>query len=128
MIMEVRNQKGQPYSGTTLYWLCAGIQRFVRDDRIKSNNVEALDIYKGPEFAVSRDAFDFVLKDLHSVGVSTTNKQAKVITSDIENRLWSEGVLGTDAPQKLLDTLLFVLASTMLFVVVRNIVIYNQTC
>ena len=100
MIMEVRNQKGQPY------WLCAGIQGFVQDDRIKSNNVEALDIYKGPEFAVSRGTFDSVLKDLHSMGVSTTNKQAKVITSDIEDRLWSEGVLGTDNPQKLLDTLI----------------------
>ena len=29
MIMAVRNQKGQPYSGTTLYGLCAGIRRFV---------------------------------------------------------------------------------------------------
>ena len=107
MIMEVRNQKGQPYSGTTLYGLCAGIQRFVRDDRIKSNNFEALDIYKGPEFAVFRGAFDCVLKDLHSMGVGTATKQAEVITSDIEDRLWSEGVLGSDTPQKLLDTLIF---------------------
>lgn len=35
--------------------------------------------------------------------VGTTTKQAEVITSDIEDRLWSEGVYTL---QKLLDTLI----------------------
>ena len=46
MVMEVRNQKGEEYSCVSLYGLCAGIQRFVREDRMKTNNI---DIYKCQE-------------------------------------------------------------------------------
>ena len=36
-------------------------------------------------------------------------KQAKVIIEDIEERLWHENVLGSDTPEKLLDTLVYLL-------------------
>ena len=74
---------------------------------MKTNNIDVLDIYKCQEFAVFRGTFDSVLKDLHSSGVSISTKQAEVISTDLEDRLWSEGVLGSDTPQKLLDTLVF---------------------
>ena len=107
LVMEVRNQNGLPYNGSTLYGLCAGVQRFVRDKRTQCNDKEPLDIYKSPEFAVFRRALDSVLKDLHSRGIGVGKKQAEVISCDLEDRLWKEGVLGDDNPEKLIDTLVY---------------------
>ena len=103
--MEVRNQNGLPYSGTTLYGLCAGLQRFVREKRVTSNDKHPLDIYKDPNFAVFRGAFDSVLKELHKNGIRNDKKQVEVISCELENRLWNEGILGDNTPEKLLDTL-----------------------
>lgn len=50
-----------------------------------------------------------MLKDLHKKGIGATKKQAGVITDETEERLWSENVLGSDTPQKLLDTLVYCL-------------------
>ncbi len=63
--MEVRNQKGEPYKGGSLYGICTGIQRFIRENRTKAcRQAEALDIYKDPKFALFRRTSDGVLKDL----------------------------------------------------------------
>ena len=107
LVMEARNQNGLPYNGSTLYGLCAGVQRFVCDKCTQHNDKEPLDIYRSPEFAVFRRALDSVLKELHSKGIGVCKKQAEVISSDLEDRLWKEGALGDDNPEKLLDTLVF---------------------
>ena len=50
------------------------------------------------------------LIQLHHKGIGMKTKQAEVISENVEDRLWSEGSLGDDTPQKLLDSLFFVLA------------------
>ena len=106
-VMESRKQDGNYYTGGTLYSLCAGVQRYVREERIKMGIQEHLDIFKEPTFEYFRRAFDSTLKELHRKGVGTTVKQAEVISLDLEERLWNEGALGDDNPQQLLDTLVF---------------------
>ena len=106
-VMECRNQNGGYYSSGTLYGLCAGIQRHVREKRVACGNSEPLDIFKDPVFAYFRSVLNSVLKDLHKMGIGTTVKQAQVISDELEERLWREGALGDDTPQKLLDTLVF---------------------
>ena len=107
-VVEARNQKGKQYTPTSLYALCVGIQRFVRESRIKTNKLP-VDIFKDPAFALFRSVFDSTLKDLHSQGVGTTKKQAQVISEDLEESLWEENVLGEDTPKKLLDTMVYLL-------------------
>ena len=63
--------------------------------------------YKDSSFAYFRSIFDSVLKDLHKKGIGVTKKQAEVIPDEIEERLWSEGILGSDTPQQLLDMLIY---------------------
>ena len=100
--IEARNHNGEYYSGG----ICAGIQRHIREKRIESNG-QAIDIYKDPDFAYFRKAFDSTLKCLHRQGIGTSRKQAKVISEDLEERLWTENVLGDDTPERLLNTLVY---------------------
>ena len=107
-VVEVRTQKGEQYNGGSLYGLCAGIQRYIREKRVESNR-ESVDIYKDPKLAHFRCVFDSVLKELHQQGVGVVKKQAGVISDEIEERLWEEKFLGDDSPQQLLDTLVYCL-------------------
>ena len=106
-VVEAQNQGGLPYTGGALYGLCAGIQRYVREKRALSKDKEALDIYKDPSFTLFTRTFDSVLKELHQQGIGTTKRQAQVISGELEESMWTEGVLGNDTPEKLLDTLVF---------------------
>ena len=69
-MIEARNHNGEYYSGGTLYSLCAGIQRHIREKRIESNG-QAVDIHKDPDFAYFRKAFNSMLKCLHRQGIGT---------------------------------------------------------
>ena len=106
-VTETRNQDGDYYHGGTLYSLCAGIQRSVRESRTAASKKEPLDIYKDPTFEFFRRSFDSVLKELHSLGIGMKKKQAEVISFDTEEQMWMQGCLGSDNPQQLLDTLVY---------------------
>ena len=103
-IVEVKNKNGESYTGGTLYSLCSGVQRYIRGKRAVSSEGEALDIYKDPKFVYFRSVFDSVLKNLHKRGIGTSRKQAEVISYELEESLWSKGVLGDDELQKLVDS------------------------
>lgn len=102
-VVEARNKEGEEYKGGTLYSLCSGIQRYIREKR---KGAEPIDVYKGTSFNFFRRAFDSVLKDLRQRGIGITAKRAEVISKEVEEKMWQEGCLG-DTPQKLIDTLLF---------------------
>ena len=63
--------------------------------------------YKGATFELFRKAFDSVLKDLCQRGIGNVVKRAEVISVEVEEKMWSEGILGDDTPQKLLESLVF---------------------
>ena len=67
---------------------------------MKDNCKVPVDIYKDPLFAYFRGAFDSVLKELHQQGIGIYKKQAEVISPEVEERLWNEGVLGDDTPKE----------------------------
>ncbi len=56
-----------------------------------------------------RSVLDSVLKDLHQQGIGIQKRQASVISEELEERMWNEGVLGDETPQNLLDTLVYCL-------------------
>ena len=107
-VVEARNTQGKLYTGVSLYGLCAGIQRYIRDKRIPCNE-EVLDIYKDPNFSLFRRAFDCVLKDLHKEGIGTIKRQAAIISTDLEECMWNDGLLGDSNPHLLLDTMVYCL-------------------
>ena len=86
-MIEVRNQQGDYYRGGTLYSLCSGIQRFVREKRTGSARNDPVDIYKDSTFSFFHSSFDSILKQLHHKGIGTKTKQAEVISENVEDRL-----------------------------------------
>ena len=100
-ILEVRRQDGKNYPPNTLYQLCCGVMRYVREVKPE------LDIFKDPTFADFRKTLDAEMKRLRSLGHGTRVKQAEPISETEEDHLWSKGKLGSQTPQSLLDTMVF---------------------
>ena len=71
---EVRKKGGGLYPPKTLYQLCVGIQRHVRN-----NGLAALEIFKSPDYKLFQDAFDSEMKRLTRKGVALVTKQAEPI-------------------------------------------------
>ena len=61
------------------------------------------------EFEGMRNMLDKKMKDLASSGIGIDRKQSDVITMANEDEMWEKGILGTDTPDKLRGTLLFLL-------------------
>jgi hypothetical protein len=56
-----------------------------------------------------RRILDSKMKELSSRGLGIERRRAEVISEEQEDIMWSKGILGTDSPQKLLDTLVYLL-------------------
>ena len=85
----------------------------MREKRSISSSQDVIGIYKDPKFMYFRSVFNSVLKDLHQEGVGTSKKQASVISVELEEKLWNDGILGDGTPQTLLDTLVFCLGMNL---------------
>ena len=64
------------------------------------------------EFKSIRYTLDNLMKSHTSQGLGNFVRQAQILIFDDEELMWQKGVLGTDTPRKLVDTLLFVLGIT----------------
>ncbi|XP_062574060.1 zinc finger MYM-type protein 2-like [Saccostrea cucullata] len=102
-ITEVRKENGEEYRGNTLYEIIIAIQHHLREN---SRYVTLMDDI---EFERMRKMLDKKMKDLASSGVGIERKQSEVISVANENYMWEKCILGTDTPEKLRDTLLFLL-------------------
>ena len=100
-VVEVRKLDGTEYPPNTLYHICAGIQRSLRDSGL------ILDIFKDPQYSPFQNSPDGEMKRLQSSGLGTKKRQAEVISVDEEEKLWSTGQLGDSNPQQLLDTMVY---------------------
>lgn len=58
-------------------------------------------------FRQLNSALNHQMKEAAAKGIGTTPKQAEVITVEQENDLWERGFLGSDEPEKLRDTVLW---------------------
>ena len=61
------------------------------------------------EFIDLQTVLDNVMQERAAMNVGVTKRQAKVITYKTEQELWEKGLLGEDSPDKLRDTVLFLL-------------------
>ena len=100
--MEVRKSNGDVYSPDSLYQLCCGIHRALRD---AGQDVNIFDQF---QFAQFQSMNDGELKRFKATG-NYIDKKANVITNEMEAELWRKGLLGDDSPQVLSDTLVFMI-------------------
>ena len=100
-VLEARKANGDHYPPDTLYCICTGLSRFIRETRPEIN------IFKDPIFAEFQRTLDSEMKCLCSLGLGAKKRRAEPITTEEENLLWEKRLLDDSSPQALLDTMLF---------------------
>jgi hypothetical protein len=101
-VSEITKKDGGDYPGRTLYELIIMLQF-----KLEGKGVywKLLD---GDEFITLRNTVDFLMKERAAKGLGVRNSSLPA-TLAIQSRLWDLGVLGSDTPEKLRDTLQFLL-------------------
>lgn len=102
ILHTIRKQDGTYYPPNTLYQICVGVQRYLRE-----NGFEDLNIFQDSQYKAFQDSLDARMKNLTRSGLGITVKQAKPILEDEEEILWSKGLLGDSNPKTLVNTLAF---------------------
>ena len=103
-ICEVRKVKDDgEYPGRTLYQMICSIQNFLRKNDVNWRLVHR------DEFIQFQRVLDMVMQERAAKVIGTVKKQAQVISLEYENQLWAKGLLGEDTPDKLRDTVLYLL-------------------
>ncbi len=102
-VLEVRRGDGKPYCPDSLYQLCCGLQRALRED---DRDVNLFDDF---QFAQFRSVIDGELKRLNRTGQYIHKKKANVITLEMEEVLWRKRLLGDHSPQVLSDTMVYLI-------------------
>ena len=80
-ILEVRRVDGQTYPPNSLYSICCGLMRFIREVRPEIN------FFKDPQFAGLQTTLDSEMKRLRSQGVGVKRKRAEPISIEEEKIL-----------------------------------------
>ena len=101
IILEVRMRHSQPYPPNSIYQLCCGLLRWIRDTK------PSLNLFTDAEFTGFRKTLDAEMKRLCSIGIGVQQKRAEPISEGEENQLWDKVLLGDHSPQVLLDTLVY---------------------
>lgn len=102
-LSEVKKMNGEDYPGKTLYELLLSIQMHMET---VGGSFKLID---DPEFIKVKNTLDTLMKQRASLGIGTTVKKAEVISKEEEDILWNTGVLGSETPAQLLDTLVYLL-------------------
>ena len=103
-ICEVKKSKEEgDYPGKTLYQLVCALQNHLHKNRVDWKLVH------GSEFTDFNRVLDNVMQERAAKQIGTTVKQAQVISVGFENMLWEKNILGEDTPDKLRNTVLYLL-------------------
>ena len=117
-IPEVTCKRGQgPFPGGTLYQMIVAIQKYLVTNKIKWKLVH------GDDFEELRTVLDNVMQEQTAQNIGVVKRQAGIISYEAENLLWEKGILGEDTPDKLRNTVLFLLGIN---VTLRAVEEHNQ--
>ena len=92
-MLEARRKDGEAYPPNTLYFICSGIQRHVRE------LCPEIHFFKDSEFDGFRKTLDAEMKRLRSLGYRVKKKQAEPFSIEEEDELWKKDLLGNSSPQ-----------------------------
>lgn len=102
-IQEARKANGEKYPPKTLHGIIAAIQHYLKFKGKESQ------FFNDPVFARLMGSLNAAMKEASAEGLGNSTKKAEVISIEEEELLWSKAILGEQAPQQLLDTILYLL-------------------
>ena len=89
------------YPPNTLYCIACSILRKVRNYALEIN------FFSQFEFSGFRQTLDSEMKRLTATGTGSVKQKAEPLSSSDEEQMWQRGLLGSDNPQTLIDTMIF---------------------
>lgn len=109
-IMSCRNSKNEKYRPKTLLELVLCLQQAINHERSKQS-LNRFKFLNDNIFSVVRGVLDSEMKLATKEGLNIPNNQVDIITEAQENDLWEKNILGDDTPEKLSDTLLYLVGT-----------------
>lgn len=100
-ICEIKKKNGDEYPGETLHEIVICMQLHFE---LTNKSYKFL---SDPDFLQIKNTLDGQMKHRAKSGLGGQRKQAGIITIEEEEEMWRQGVLGTDNPTKLVNTLLY---------------------
>ena len=101
-ICEVKKSKNEgDYPGKTLYQIVCALQNYLKKKELNWKLVH------GDSFQEFQRVLDSVMQERAALAIGTVPKQVQVISLNIENKLWEDGILGEETPDKLRNTVLY---------------------
>ena len=100
-VLEVRKMNGSEYPPNTLHHIVCGMRH------LQTTSRHEIDIFKDHEFSQFRSSLDAEMKRLQSKGVGSVHKQAEPFTTEEEELLWENKILGDHSPEALLNTIIY---------------------
>ena len=102
-LAEVHKVDGNECPRKTLYHLVVSIQKHLNS---KGKNWKLIE---SGQFSQIRIVLNNIMKERAKANIGMVKRQAGFINSDIEDKLWSSGMLRQDTPDKLRNTVLFLI-------------------
>lgn len=102
-VLKIHKQNGDEYPRETLYEIVLSLQNYLQ---MNGCTVKLLD---HASFAKLRNTVDNKMKQLSTAGIIRQKKQAQPISLQQEEQMWQSGILGDDTPEKLVNTLLYLI-------------------
>ena len=101
--VECRRVDGKEYPASSLYNICCGIQRFLKDNGISEDIMKK----ENRDFMYFHNALNSKMKDLTSRGIGVQKKQASALSLKEEEIIWSKRIFGDDSAQSLSFTVYY---------------------
>ena len=102
-VMEVKNGNGQDYNSDTLYDLIVMVQSYLKQGG------RVVKFFEDPNFFTVKNTLDNRMKDLSKIGKIAPREKAQPISVNEEDIMWEKGILGDESPEKLVDTMLYLI-------------------
>lgn len=105
-IFEVKKQTGEEYPPKTLYEIYAMLNYYFINEAKWT-----VSLFNDPDFAPARRALDTRMKESAKQGLISGNNKSLAISKTTEENLWSSGILGSDSPSTLLNTVIYLIGT-----------------
>ena len=101
---EIRNEKGEEYAPDSLRTMLSAMHRYIKGTGYSHN------ILTAPEFASAREVLNGKAIALRESGKEKRKRKADFVTTEDEQTMWNNGILGSSTPQNLNYTMFFLLS------------------
>ena len=98
---EIHNEKGEEYEPDTLRTMLSAMHRYIKGTGYSYN------ILTAPEFASAREVLNGKAIALRESGKGKRKRKADFVTTEDEQTMWNNGILGSSTPQNLNYTMFF---------------------